>query len=185
MPDRIKISEIMSDKPIVVDTYETVQRAALLMRESNISGLIVTRGGYAVAMVTLKDIAIKIAAENLSSGSVKVKDVMSSRIITAQGNDVLTKVATKMIANDISRIPVLDEDNNVLGIVTKTDLLKVMPALIDIFYEKEKEETTPVPESLVTEGVCEECENHSDELKNVDGRWLCEECAEIKTLVEK
>ncbi|RLG13953.1 MAG: hypothetical protein DRN66_03225 [Candidatus Nanohalarchaeota archaeon] len=184
MPERIKVSEIMSDKPIAINTYETVQKAALIMRKNNISGLIVARGKFAVAMVTLKDIAIKVVTEALSSRNVKVKDVMSSRIITAQKDETLTEVAKRMISNDISRIPVLDKNDNILGIVTKTDLLRVMPALINLFYEKEKEETIPVPERLVTEGICEECRNYSDELREVNGRWLCEECAEIKTLID-
>ena len=181
MPERIKVSEIMSEHPMVVDVEESIQKAAIIMRENNISGLIVVKKKYAVAMVTIKDLAIKILAENRLPQNTIIKDVMSSTIITASLNENLSDVGMKMVKNDISRMPVLDEQNNIAGIVTKTDLLRVMPSMINLFYERENEkEIIPVAQRTITEGICRECGNHSDELKDVDGYWLCEECGEIK-----
>ncbi|MEA3229785.1 MAG: CBS domain-containing protein [archaeon] len=183
MPKKVKILEIMSNKPVVINADDTVQDAAILMRKNDISGLVVVNENDAVAVVTFKDIGKKVIAENLSPRDVKVKDVMSSKMITAQDDETMSEVAMKMVANGVSRMPVLDKDNNVAGVVTKTDILKIMPSIINIFYEKEKEkEITPVPDRMTTDGICEECGNHSDELKLVEDRWLCEECEESQEL---
>ena len=92
MPERIKVSEIMSERPVVIDTDETVQKAVLLMRENNISGLIVVKEKYAVAIITIKDIAMKTIAENLLPTKVKVKDVMNEDIIEVEKDITVQKL---------------------------------------------------------------------------------------------
>lgn len=183
MPEHVKISEIISEKPLVIDIDDSVRKAALLMRENNISGLVVVEDKNAVAMITLKDIAKKVVAENLSPEYIKVRDIMSSRIITAGKEEIITEVAKIMAANSISRIPVLDEKGNLAGIITKTDILKIMPGLVNILYERENaEEIIPKPDRIMIEGVCEDCGNHSDELRKVDEKWICQECEELKNV---
>ncbi len=183
MPEHVKISEVMSKKVIVVDIDETVQKTAIIMREKDISGLVVIEDGNAVAVVTLDDIVKKVAAENISPRDAKVRDIMSSSIITAQDDESLTEVAMKMAANDISRMPVLDSEGNLCGVVTKTDMLKTMPALVNYLYEKETEkEIAPAPERVTVDGICEDCGNHSDELNKVDEKWICQECEELRNV---
>jgi len=183
MPEHVKVSEVMSDKVFVVDINETVQMAAIIMREKDISGLIVIEDENAVAVIAIDDIIKKVVAENISPRDIKVRDIMSSSIITAQDDESLTDAAMRMAANDISRIPVLDSEGNLCGIVTKTDMLKTMPALVNYLYEKETEkEITPAPERATIDGICEECGNHSDELKKVDEKWICRECEELKNV---
>ncbi len=181
MPEHVKVSEVMSEKVIVVDIDETVQMAAIVMREKDISGLVVIEDENVVAVITLHDIVKKIVAENLSSRDVRVRDIMSSSIITAQADESLTDVAMRMAANDISRIPVLDKERDLCGVVTKTDMLKTMPALVNYLYEKESEkEITPTAERVTSDGICEDCGNHSDELNKVDEKWICHECEELR-----
>jgi len=181
MPEHVKVSEVMSKKVIVVDIDEPVQIAAIVMREKDISGLVVLEDENVVAVITLRDIVKKVVAENLSSRDVKVRDIMSSSIVTAQDDESLTDVAMRMAANDISRIPVLDKEKDLCGIITKTDMIKTMPAIVNYLYEKESEkEITPTPERVTVDGICEDCGNHSDELNKVDEKWICRECEELK-----
>ena len=181
MPEQLKISEIMSADPVVVDVEDSVQDAAILMRKNNISGLVVVEKKSAIAIVTMKDIAKKVVAENLNARDVRVKDVMSSDMITAIDDEDATGVAMKMAANTISRIPVLDSEGNLVGIVTKTDILRTMPGLVNTLYEKENaQEIIPKPDRIMIDGSCEECGNHSDELRKVNEKWICQECEELK-----
>ncbi len=179
MPEQVKVSEIMSENVFVIDIDENVQTAAHMMREKNVSGLVVVEHDNAIAVIVIDDIVNKVVAENLSPRDVKVRDIMSSKMITAQVNELLTDVAMKMGANDISRIPILDSKGNLKGIVTKTDMLKVMPNLVNILYEMEKKNEIPrAIEKMLISGFCEECGNQSDELRNINERWICEECQE-------
>ncbi len=180
-PHRVKVREVMTEQPIVIDIDKTVQEAAILMRRNNISGLVVVNGKAAVAFVTLKDIAKKVVAEDLSSKEVHVRDVMSQDMITCDVDDTLADISTKMVANNVSRIPVLDSDRNLIGIVTKTDMLEEMPGIINVFYEKDSAiGPSEKCEVQSLDGICEECGNHSDELKQYDSKWLCQECLELK-----
>ncbi len=181
MPEQLKISEIMSADPVVVDVEDSVQDAAILMRKNNISGLVVVEKKSAIAIVTMKDIAKKVVAENLSARDVKIKEVMSSDMITATDDEDATGVAMKMAANSISRVPILDSEGNIAGVVTKTDILRTMPGLVNTLYEKENaQEIIPESDRVVSDGICEECGNHSDELTKVDEKWICQVCEELK-----
>ncbi|NOQ56300.1 MAG: CBS domain-containing protein [Nanohaloarchaea archaeon] len=183
MPEQVKVSEIMSENVYIIDIDENIQTAAHMMREKNVSGLIVIENGNAVAVLALDDIVKKVVAENISPMDVKVRDIMSSSMITAQVDERLTDVAMKMGTNDVSRIPVLDSKGNLKGIITKTDILKTMPAIVNYLYEKEAEnEITPTADRSISDGICEDCGNHSDELRNVDNKWICQECEELKNI---
>ncbi|MBW6462397.1 MAG: CBS domain-containing protein [DPANN group archaeon] len=183
MPEQVKVSEIMSKNVFVIDIDENIQTVAHMMREKNVSGLIVIENDNAVAVLTLDDIVKKVVAENLSPIDVKVRDIMSSSMITAQVDELLTDVAMKMGANNVSRIPILDREGNLKGIITKTDMLKTIPAIVNYLYEKESErEIIPVTERILSDGICEDCGNYSDELRNFENRWICQECEELKNI---
>ena len=86
-------------------------------------------------------------------------------------------IAKKMIKNGIKRMPVVDDKNNLVGIVSDKEILLISPELIEILSEKIKMrvESVAKPEEVIS-GICEECGEYSDELTNIDGRWICPEC---------
>jgi len=165
----------MTDGVIAVEQEKPVTRAANLLKEEGIRGLIVVDDGEAVGVVVCRDIVYQVTAEGLDPTEVAVEDIMSTDLIVAEEDEYLNEVAMAMVRNNVSRVPVVRE-NMLVGIVTQSDILRAWPGFAEIMGEEEEmeAEATPRPES--ESGNCESCENYSEDLKNVNGMWVCPEC---------
>lgn len=175
MKKNVEISEVMTDGVIAVEQEKPVTRAANLLKEEGIRGLIVVDDGEAVGVVVCRDIVYQVTAEGLDPTEVAVEDIMSTDLIVAEEDEYLNEVAMAMVRNNVSRVPVVRE-NMLVGIVTQSDILRAWPGFAEIMGEEEEmeAEATPRPES--ESGNCESCENYSEDLKNVNGMWVCPEC---------
>ena len=184
LPEKTKISEIMSHPVIVIESTETIQNAAIMMRKKNIEGLIVIHKKEVEGLITNRDIVNKVVAENIKPQTMTVNDIMAPKIITAYPDETITDISKKMYANNVSRIPIIDKNENLVGIITKTDITKVCPAMVEVLYEKAIIEDAPfVRERKMMEGRCEECGNLYTDLVDVQGLWLCRSCSEDKTVI--
>jgi len=165
----------MTDGVIAVEQEKPVTRAANLLEEEGIRGLIVVDDGEAVGVVVCRDIVYEVTAEGLDPKEIAVEDIMSTDLIVAEEDEYLNDVAMAMVRNNVSRVPVVREDM-LVGIVTQSDILRAWPGFAEIMGEEEEmdAEATPRPESR--SGNCESCENYSEDLENVNGMWLCPEC---------
>ncbi|NOR84678.1 CBS domain-containing protein [archaeon] len=184
LPKETKISEIMSTPVFVIDSTETIQNAAIMMRKKNIEGLIVIHKKEVEGLITNRDIVNKVVAENIKPQTMTVNDIMAPKIITAYPDETITDISKKMYANTVSRIPIIDKNENLVGIVTKTDITKVCPAMVEVLYEKAIIEEAPFGhERKLMDGRCEECGNAYTDLVDVQGLWLCRSCSEDKTVI--
>jgi len=81
---------------------------------------------------------------------------------------------------NIRRLGVLYK-GNLVGLVSSKDILSVMPELIEIIQERNRIEFADESEEIEVEeaplsGYCDRCGVYSDDLKDVDGQNLCEDC---------
>ncbi len=181
IPEKVLVSEIMAKNIAVIDSEASIQKASQILRKRNIHGLVVVSGKSAAGMLTDKDIISKVVAENKSSRGVKVKDVMSPKLIVAKPTDTIAQATRVMFANDASRLPVIDDKGELVGIITVRDMLRIYPGITDILNEELGiKEPDTIPERTTIEGRCEECDNIAEDLVEVDGRWLCPDCSESK-----
>lgn len=127
--------EIMTEGVIGIDSGSSVQEAAIRMRENDIRSLIVQEDGEAVGILVDEDIAYKVAAEGRNPSEVKVKEIMTEDLLTASKHDSVQEISKAMIEHNISRVPVLEGDQ-VVGIITKTNILRAWPGYIDLLEEK-------------------------------------------------
>ncbi|MCW1306397.1 MAG: CBS domain-containing protein, partial [Candidatus Nanoarchaeia archaeon] len=112
---------------------------------------------------------------------VKVKDVMTTELITVGPELDLFEIAKIMNSREVRRLPVCDGDK-LLGLVTEKDILKFAPSLIYILTEKMK---LRGPKNLSSKsreyrytGACEICGNFSENLREKRGMLICEFCSE-------
>lgn len=162
----------------VIDADSTIQKASMLLRKRNLHGLVIVKGKDVIGMLTDKDIISKVVAENKSARTVKVKDIMSPKIIVAKPTDNIDDVTRVLFANNISRLPVVDEKGSLVGIITVRDMLRVYPGVNEILNEElEIIEPASIPERTIIHGHCEECDNIAEDLVEIDGRWLCNDCS--------
>jgi CBS domain-containing protein len=171
---RIKVSDVMTSEVIVVGVNESAKKAAMLMDKHGIGCVIVADPqGRPVGIITEMDLVSRVMAKGLNVDEITCREIMSTPLITIEPQAPLTTAMSMMAKNRIRRLVVLDK-GKLVGIVTERDVLKVAPALIEILASKRELEEGYVRE--VQAGYCEVCGEWSDDLREVNGHFLCEEC---------
>jgi CBS-domain-containing membrane protein len=120
-----KASDIMTKDPTCCTPQTTAQQAARLMREHDCGSLPVCAGdGGAdriIGMVTDRDLALRILADGRSPET-PVREAMSSQVISCRPDEDLDKVERLMAEHQVRRLPVVDSQGRVIGIVAQADL---------------------------------------------------------------
>jgi CBS domain-containing protein len=120
------ISEILDRKGgmvLCVDENETVLDAISLMADVNIGAVLVKRGDTIAGIFTERDYLQKIALASRSSRETRVKNVMSSPVISAKPDDTVSDCMEVMTNCRCRHLPIVDGDK-LLGIVSIGDLVK-------------------------------------------------------------
>ncbi|KAA0005500.1 MAG: CBS domain-containing protein [Thermoplasmata archaeon] len=177
MHGKVLVKEVMRAKVITVEPNTNVREAAQLMRKKKVGSVIVVED-KPVGILTESDIIEKIVAEDKKASDVLVKEIMTSPIIVIDPYIDLEEAMKTMSACNIRRLPVI-ENGRLIGIITQKDVLRFSPTLLEISREWSKiESNVPYRKSQIFSGKCEDCGALSTNLREVDGRLLCEDCAE-------
>ena len=131
---KVTVEELMTKDVIVVTKDDTVQTAAKLRRNYSIRNIPVVNDRKEISgVLSARDIIYKIVAENRNN-NIPVEEVMTKdNIVFARYNDTLIEVSEQMSAKDLSVLPVINEKDEIVGIISKSDLLSVYPILIEKF----------------------------------------------------
>ncbi len=173
----VKVKDIMTPRVVTCKSTTLISEAAKRMRDEDIGSIIVTEGQKPVGIVTREDMTNKVAAMDLQPSKTTVKAVMNSPIVTCPPDSAIEEAAKLMNKHGYERLPVKSL-NKLVGIVSVRDILRVAPGLLDFFKERlELEEPAALGEET-TSGDCELCGNYTEELHNVNNRWVCEACSE-------
>jgi len=124
MWEEVSVREIMKSPVITVEEDKTAEEAAKIMVENNIGAIVVTRKGEAVGIVTERDFLKKVVARDLAPSSVKVKDIMTSPLLTLDVNASIAEAADLMNRKRIRRI-VITEGGKITGIITQRDIIEL------------------------------------------------------------
>jgi CBS domain-containing protein len=116
------ISEIMTREIESIGPDETLQDAAMRMKECGVGPLPVCENQSVVGMVTDRDITLRAVAEGMDTATTCVRDVMSSEIVCCFEDQEVEVAARLMQSKQIRRVLVLDRDKKLVGIVTLADL---------------------------------------------------------------
>jgi CBS domain-containing protein len=119
----------MTKEPACLVPSETVVRAAQLMKGEDVGPvLVVANKGdrKLVGIVTDRDLALNVVAEGKDPNAVSVKDVMSADLVTCGPDDSVSRVMKLMRNNQVRRIPVVDEDDRLIGIIAQADIARQM-----------------------------------------------------------
>jgi CBS domain-containing protein len=117
----MKVSECMSSDVRIASPAWSIRDAARAMKEIDSGFLPVGEHDRLVGMVTDRDIAIRAVAEGKGPDT-EVRDVMSGEVIYCFEDDDLDSVATRMSDRKIRRLPVLNRDKRLVGVVSLGDL---------------------------------------------------------------
>ena len=115
----------MQKNVITIDHNKTALEAAVMLKEKEISFLVIIKDDKPSGIVSERDIVRKIAAENFTGSSIKLEEIMSKKFKWVEPNTEIEFAIQKMINNNIRRLLVL-EDENLVGVITQTDLTEVL-----------------------------------------------------------
>ena len=117
----MKVREAMTTDVSLVSPNQTICEAAKMMAECDAGSLPVGENDRLVGMITDRDIAIRAVAENRAPDT-RVGDVMSKEILYCFEDEDIKQVAENMGVQQVRRLPVLDRDKRLVGIVSLGDL---------------------------------------------------------------
>ena len=120
----MKFSELMTSDVEIVAPDDTLHTAARMMADLDTGALPVGENDRLVGMITDRDITIRAVADGRDIGSATVSDVMSKGTTTAKVSDSVDDVMKVMGREQVRRIPIVDERNELVGIVSQADVVR-------------------------------------------------------------
>lgn len=142
------VSEICNREVIIVQGNDTVLDAAKLMRQHHVGDVLVVenRNGVQVpvGIVTDRDLVIETLAPELDSNAITVSDIMVPGLATVKEGTGIFEAIQYMRAKGVRRMPVVDENGGLAGIITLDDLLELLSeellALTKLVKHEQKKE---------------------------------------------
>jgi nucleotide-binding universal stress UspA family protein/CBS domain-containing protein len=118
----VNLKNVMTYNVKVVDPGATVHSAATLMMESEVGSLPVVDDDQLIGMLTDRDIVVRVLGKGLDSNATKVREVMTPRVVYCFVDQTIDKVERLMQEERLHRLPVLNRNDRLIGIISATDL---------------------------------------------------------------
>jgi CBS domain-containing protein len=116
------IRDVMTTSPQSIESSSSIVDAARLMRDGDIGSLPVVDGGKLTGVVTDRDITVRVVAEGKDPQNTKVGDVLSQDLVTIDPQQDLDEALRLMARHQVRRLPVVEEDGRLVGIVAQADV---------------------------------------------------------------
>jgi CBS domain-containing protein len=117
----MKVSEVMTRDVRTVRPDQTAKEAAKFMLHEDAGSMPVSDGDRLVGMITDRDIAVRGVAKGYGPDT-PVRELMSDDVICVRDDDDIEEAATRMSRAQVRRVPVIDSDEKLCGIVSLGDL---------------------------------------------------------------
>lgn len=117
-----KVGDIMTSPPRTLDVTASVMDAATLMRAGDVGDVVVLEEGRLCGILTDRDIVVRVLATGDDPSSVRVGDVCSRELVTVSEGDGIGNAVRLVRAKAVRRLPVLDDDGRLVGILSLGDL---------------------------------------------------------------
>ncbi len=118
------IRELMTSNPCSIDADKPVAYAAKMMRDEDVGLAPIVEGQKLIGTLTDRDIAIRVVAEGKDPESTTVREVATTRLVTVDPEQDLDEALRLMAQNQVRRLPVVEEDGRLAGVVAQADVAK-------------------------------------------------------------
>jgi len=120
-----KCKDVMTQDPVCCFPTDTVSHAAQLMKDEDVGSIPVIENEQTMKLVgilTDRDLALQVVATERDAKSMQVEDVMTYDVITCRAGDDVQKAVEAMSQHQLRRIPVIDADHRIVGIISQADV---------------------------------------------------------------
>jgi CBS-domain-containing membrane protein len=139
----MQVVDLMTTDVITVSPETGIRDAARLMFRNRVSGLpVVSPAGTLIGIITEADF-LRLEVERQEGGSELGEDVggvMSSGVVTTDPDTSIYEAAKIMTFQDIKRLPVVDEEQHLLGIISRADIVSIFTRPDDIIEDEIRED---------------------------------------------
>jgi len=116
-----QLKDVMTERVKILNPETTIKDAASQMRDGDFGLMPVGENDRLIGTLSDRDIVLRAVAEGRDSGT-RVRDVMSEKVLWAYDNDSVEKACQIMSENQIRRLPIINTDKRLVGIVALGDL---------------------------------------------------------------
>jgi CBS domain-containing protein len=124
----MKIKQVMTPDVTVVGPTTAISEIAKKMRDEDIGATPVVENERLIGVVTDRDIVIRVVAAERDSGSATARDAMSAKLLYCFDDQSVQEVLANMGANQVRRLPVVNREKRLVGVVSLGDLAKAAEA---------------------------------------------------------
>ena len=120
-----KCNEVMTKNPVCCLPTDLASKVAQLMTSTDVGSVPIVENAQTkklVGIVTDRDLALKIVAEGRDAKSTKAADVMTRKVVTCRAEDDVQTALDAMSEHKLRRIPVVDNNNGIVGIIAQADV---------------------------------------------------------------
>jgi CBS domain-containing protein len=114
----------MTANPCSIDADKSVAYAAKMMRDEDVGLAPIVEGDKLIGTVTDRDIAIRVVAEGKDPDQTTVREVASTNLVTIDPQQDLEEALRLMAKHQVRRLPVVEEDGRLVGVVAQADVAK-------------------------------------------------------------
>ena len=116
------IQDVMTLNPCAIDADQPVSYAAKMMKDEDVGLAPVVQGDRLVGTLTDRDITVRVVAEGRDPQTVRVREVASTDVVTVDPQQDLDDALTLMARYQVRRLPVVEEDGRLVGVVARADV---------------------------------------------------------------
>jgi CBS domain-containing protein len=135
MKDNLGIKDAMTYNVITANTDTNISDIAAIMTEHNISSVVI-EDQKVEGIVTSNNIISKVVSKNISPQDITA-DMVMDKFISVNPETSLIEASSLMIKNNCKVLLVIDDNQQLKGILTLTDIVRVSPELIELFVEEQ------------------------------------------------
>ncbi|HEY5993639.1 MAG TPA: CBS domain-containing protein [Gallionellaceae bacterium] len=143
------VSELCNREVVIVQRSSTVQEAAQLMREHHVGDLVVVEkhdgAQMPVGVVTDRDLVLEVMAPEIDQKSITVGDLVGPRLAAVKESTGVFESIQYMRAQGVRRLPVVDDQGALIGILTMDDVLELLSEelleLVKVVRHEQKKES--------------------------------------------
>ncbi len=115
------------EQVVAVSPDTPAVEVARIMGEKNVGSVVVVTGDNRPAgILTDRDLAVRVMAQEKNPGEVRARDILTRDVITFQDSMGIYEAIRKMTAEGIRRMPIIDEGGKLIGIVTMDDIIRML-----------------------------------------------------------
>ncbi|MGB9713606.1 MAG: cyclic nucleotide-binding/CBS domain-containing protein [Candidatus Bathyarchaeales archaeon] len=134
MASIVLVRDVMSKDVKVVRPDTSVKEVVATMNKFDIGSIIVVQGERPVGIITERDILRRLVGPSLAPETLTARQIMTSPVISINEMASIEEAAKLMAKKKVKRLPVMSDDK-LVGILTFTDIVFKMPALLSVLEE--------------------------------------------------